>query len=264
LAKGKGLPRSETEALAKRLSEYFGEEQGLSSPDVSFLQVYLLDVIPSPPNAMRGIGQREELRHIRSAIYRAWRIPSLPEQVRKQKVSAIMEDLFNKRIPPDTPEPLRRWLEKHGWGGEPLELPQGIEFEGFGENFIYIMREFGMPTIRSWKQEYDKMEQIIAKYFQTNGRFSQIRDTVLTALEEMVSAGEANFVNGITNGSRLFAIEDGRVVFRSDYQEQLDIAIAGLRQAEPVLHFIDNDHLAGFVFRGRHKGVSEVGGAGSV
>jgi hypothetical protein len=47
--------------------------------------------------------------------------------------------------------------------------------------------------------------------------------------------------------TRLLDIEDGRVVLRRDFERQLEGAIAGLRQAEPVLHFIDDDHLAGFV-----------------
>jgi hypothetical protein len=127
LAGKERLPRSEAEALAKRLSEHFGEEQGLSSPDVSFLQVYLLDVIPSSPNAMRGIGQAEGLQHIRASIYRAWRI-SHSDPARREKVSRIMEDLFNKRIPSDTPEPLRRWLQQHGWQEvKPQAAPKAAE-----------------------------------------------------------------------------------------------------------------------------------------
>ena len=114
LATQKGLRKSEIDALAQRLSEYFGEADGMSSPDVAFLQVYLLDVINAPPNSMKGIGQVDELTHIRSAVYRAWRMPqSIPN--RTEKARAIVEDLFNKRIPEDTPEPLRKWLKQHGW-----------------------------------------------------------------------------------------------------------------------------------------------------
>ncbi len=488
------LPRSEVEALAKRLSEYFGEAEGLSSPDVSLLQVYLLDVINSPPNAMRGIGQAEGLNHIRASVYRAWRIPhSLPDEVRKQKVSAIIEDLFNKRIPPDTPEPLRRWLQKHGWteaketapkvesaveeavptptpkpatpepatsepvsavdeaveqvrqaeptpqeyplpeqwepqranramieldqllskapsnratsvlkkvfatpttasnsvehfrellrglkaservlsqaffkdglanlppairqalsdwlsslrrfgeemagkqgvsaedsaefvriidgylsalkeaeppavptsavddaiaqmaepapttptalaeeaktvqaetpppseptapppsepptppptapiSGAPIELPQGIAFERFPETVIAILREYGLPPIRSPKPEYNKMEQLISYYFETDGAFSTIRDAVLTALDEMVSVGGVNAWRGIMKNSRFFTIEDGRAVLRSDFEAQLSARIAELRRAEPLLHFVNDDYLAGFLF----------------
>jgi hypothetical protein len=125
LATQRGLPRSEAEALARELSKYFGEAQEMSSPDVSFLQVYLLDVISSPPNAMQGIGKVEGLNHIRSAVYRAWRLPhSLSKDARKEKVSAIIEDLFNKRIPADTPEPLRRWLQQHGWAESKGSAPK--------------------------------------------------------------------------------------------------------------------------------------------
>jgi len=506
LAGQASLPRSETEALAKRLSEYFGEADGLSSPDVSLLQVHLLDVISSPPNAMKGIGEAEGVNHIRSAVYRAWRIPySAPN--RKEKVSAIVEDLFNKRIPTDTPEPLRRWLQQHGWAeakpsapkvesavekpkpkpepavaeqakptpapaamdemaqaveqtkqaeptpptrvegfpfaerwepqranramieleqalssvpsnratavikrvfatttttasptehfqellgrmkasekmlsnsffkegvadlppavreaiddwllslrrfgdevegvadadraefvrivdgyrsalkqaepssvptsavddaitqiaepapaptnptpppakptpepvasaepatpppseptptapapteptpptpptpppsvaGEPLELPQGIEFGRFPETLRAIMQEYGLPTIRGAKPEYGKMEQIISKYFETNGSFSSIKNTVLTALDEMVSVGGVNAWRGITKNSRFLTIEDGRGVLRSDFQEHLAAQINALRQAEPLLHFINDDHIAGFL-----------------
>ncbi len=521
-----GLPRSETEALAKRLSEYFGEADGLSSPDVSLLQVQLLDVISSPPNSMKGIGEAEGLNHIRSAVYRAWRIPH-SDPNRKQKVSAIVEDLFNKRIPSDTPEPLRRWLQQHGWaetkpsapkveeatapparavkaeepkpttpepaptpatamdevaqaveqagrtepmapiqveglpllerwepqranramieleqvlsnvapnratavlknvftktttatsptehfrellsrlkasermlsnsffkegvaslppavreavndwllslrsfgeemagkqgvsaedsaefvrivdgylsalkeaepppvsvvddaiqqiaepasprdavqaepapaptpapkppsaeaeppltaraetpepasskpalsepapaeptppttppppatpppsaGGEPFELPQGIEFARFPESLRAIMQEYGLPTIRGAKPEYGKMEQLISHYFGTNGSFSSIKDTVLTALDEIASVGGVNAWRGITQKSRFFSIEDGRVVLRSGFEEQLSARITELRRAEPLLHFIDDDHLAGFL-----------------
>ena len=525
----RGLPRSEVEALAQELSKYFGEERGLSSPDVSFLQVYLLDAINSAPNSMRGIGQAENLTHIRSAVYRAWRIPN-SDPNRKQKVSAIIEDLFNKRIPADTPEPLRRWLQQHGWaeakpsapkvesavktvpeepkparakpepepqpepapasaptaveealpaveqtpaptarietfpsfddwtpqransammdlekmvssvptnrataivkrvfatptttnlpsdhfqellgrlkaservlstplfkegvenlppevrqniaewlrsfrrfgetiergvseadraefirivdgylsafeeakpapasavdealeqiaepapvraepepapamqaepeptsvpaeatappeqgrrgrkkakaepepappseptapppteptppatpppstpppptaGGEPLELPQGIEFERFPASLRFIMQEYGLPMVRDVKPEYGKMEQLIFRYFETNGALSSIQDTVLMALDEMVSVGGANTVSAIEK-SRFFTIQNGRAVLRSDFQDQLATGIAGLRQSEPILHFIDDDHLAGFL-----------------
>jgi hypothetical protein len=519
----RGLPRSEVEALARELSKYFGEEQGLSSPDVSFLQVYLLDAINSAPNSMRGIGEAEGLNHIRSSVYRAWRIPN-SDPNRKQKVNAIIEDLFNKRIPSDTPEPLRRWLQQHGWaeakpsapkvestveaqakpavpkpepepvsapapatamdetaraieqteqavriqefptaerwepqransamielekavssvptnrataivkrvfamptttnlpsdhfqellgrlkaserilsnplfkegvkslppevrqgiadwlrsfrrfgetiergvseadraefirivdgylsvfekaepvptsavdealeqiaepapapvvpepvsavraeaepepapaevvappergrrgrkkteaeaevepvppseptapsptkptppapptpptppplaGGEPLELPQGIEFERFPESLRVIMQEYGLPTVRDVKPEYGKMEQLISHYFGTNGALSSIQDAVLMALDEMASVGGASTVSAIEK-SRFFTIRDGRVVLRSDFQDQLATGIAGLRQSEPILHFIDDDHLAGFL-----------------
>jgi hypothetical protein len=515
LAGQASLPRSETEALAKRLSEHFGEADGLSSPDVSLLQVHLLDVISSPPNSMRGIGEAEGLNHIRSSVYRAWQIPH-SDPNRRQKVSAIIEDLFNKHIPSDTPEPLRRWLQQHGWAeakpsapktesavekpkptpkpepqpepaptpspaptamdevaqaveqakqieptpavraegypllekwepqranravieleqvlsevapnratavlkrvfatttttasptehfqellgrmkasekmlsnsffkegvaslppavreaiddwlislrtfgeniaghgvsaedsaefvriidgyrsvlkeaepapsavedaitqiaepapatavsseptpspataktaqqaepslsseppaptqltepttpppseptpptppppatpppsvaGEPLELPQGIEFERFPESLRAIMQEYGLPTIRGANPEYGKMEQIISKYFETNGALSSIQDTVLTALDEMVSVGGVNTRRGIQR-SRFFTIEDGRVVLRGDFQEQLTAQINALRQAEPLLHFISDDHIAGFL-----------------
>ena len=549
------LPRSEIEALAKQLSEHFGEARGLSSPDVSLLQVYLLDVVSSPPNAMRGIGKAEELRHIRSAIYRAWRFPhSLPKDVRKEKVSGIMEDLFNKRIPSDTPEPLRRWLQQHGWqevkaqtapkvesaveepkpatapqaeppapapkpakpaeeptpeppapsaeaveqvratavraeafpsfndwsplransammalekvllqapplntavpvlkkvftslttanipskhfqelleqmkaservfpkpffregleklppevreavsdwllslrrfgeeitgvseadraefvrivdkylsalreaepttapvsavdeaieqmaepaptapapaepaptapapaepaptapapaepaptapapaepaptapaptepapavaeeptrrrrgkrakaeepapeqvapaeeppapptpppiaGGEPIELPDGIDFAPFPEVFHTLLKEYGLPPIRSGKKEYEKMEQIILRYFSTNGSFNSIQETVFTALNEMLSAsvGNANTWSGIKNNTRLLDIQSGRAVLRRGFEQRLETAIAGLRQAEPVLHFVNDDTLAGYI-----------------
>jgi hypothetical protein len=123
LATQKGLPKSEIDALAQRLSEYFGEADGMSSPDVAFLQVYLLDVINTSPNSMKGIGQADELTHIRSAVYRAWRMPqSIPN--RTEKARAIIEDLFNKRIPEDTPEPLRKWLKQHGWAEAKPSAPR--------------------------------------------------------------------------------------------------------------------------------------------
>jgi hypothetical protein len=573
------LPRSEIEALAKQLSKHFGEERGLSSPDVSLLQVYLLDVVSSLPNAMRGIGKAEGLNHIRFAIHRAWRIGrSVPNY--KEKVSAIMEDLFNKRIPTDTPEPLRRWLQQHGWQEvkaqtapmvesraveeavepapapqpeptpepapaptsavdeatgqvaepaltapapqepaptvpeqarsagdrreqargavraepfpsfgdwtplransataelekvlsqtapnhatavlknvftpsttatlpsehfkellkrlkaservlsqanfkdsieklppevreaisewllslrrfaetavvergvseadrtdfvriidgylsalkgaeptpaftsavdealeqiaepapaipeqaveetatpvpeptpapavaeeptptapapseptptapaepapaepaparrrrgkrakaeepqpeptppaeepvpsteppaeppapptpppttEPIELPEGIDFAPFPETLQTLLKEYGLPPIRSGKKEYEKMEQVILHYFSTNGSFSSIQEEVLTALNEMLSVGNANTWSGIKNNTRLFDIQDGRVVLHRKFQERLDASIAELRRAEPVLHFIDDDHLAGFI-----------------
>jgi len=518
----KGLPRSEVEALAQRLSEYFGEADGLSSPDVAFLQVYLLDVINTAPNSMKGIGQADDLNHIRSSVYRAWRIPqSVPN--RRKKVSAIIEDLFNKRIPEDTPEPLRRWLQQHGWtdakpsapkveskaepsapakpqpepapppeptpasaptafeeavpaveqtpaptarietfpsfddwtpqrangamielektvssvptnratavlkrvfgtpttanlpsdhfqellgrlkasermlsspffkegveslppevrqdiadwlrslrrfgetvergvseadraefirivdgylsafgeakpapasavdealeqiaepapvraepepapvarteeltstpvraeepaSSEPvpmraepepvrteepapvptttpppsepappppatpttpppsgaIDLPKGIEFEEFGETLRAIMMEYGLPTIRGAKPEYGKMEQLISKYFGSNGSLSSIQDTILTALNEMVSVNAVNAHRGIGK-SRFFTIQDGRVVLKKGFQDELTAQINALRQAEPLLHFLSDDQIAGFL-----------------
>jgi len=516
LATQKGLQRGEIEALAKRLSEYFGEQQGLSSPEVSFLQVYLLDVINTSPNAMRGIGKAENLNHIRASVYRAWRFPqSLSKEARKEKVSAIIEDLFNKRIPEDTPEPLRRWLQQHGWtdakpsapkvksaveeavptptpakqvepepakptepteppapsaeaveqvrataeraepfpsfgdwsplransataglekvlsevapnratavltrvftpstittlpsehfrellgrlkaservlsqaffkdelanlppdvrqavyewlqslrrfgetatrevseadraefvriidgylsalreaepttapvsaidealeqmaepapapaeparaveepvpakaveeparrrrgkraraeepqpeptspaeeppaeppapptpppsgAGEPIGLPEGIDFAPFPETLRTLLIEYGLPPIRSGKKEYEKMEQIIFKYFGTNGSFSSIQEEVLTALNEMLSVGNANTWSGIKNNTRLLDIRDGRVVLHRKFEERLRASIDELRRAEPVLHFVDDDHLTGFI-----------------
>jgi hypothetical protein len=141
--------------------------------------------------------------------------------------------------PPTVPPPTA--------GGEPIELPQGIEFEEFPNTLHALLKEYGLPPIRSGKKEYEKMEQLIYHYFGTNGSFSSIREEVLTALNEMLSVGNANTFSGIKNNTRLLDIQDGRVVLRRNFEQRLGNTIAELRRAEPVLHFVDDDHLAGFI-----------------
>jgi uncharacterized protein YdcH (DUF465 family) len=139
--------------------------------------------------------------------------------------------------PPTTPPPS---------AGQPIDLPKDIEFEKFGETLRAIMMEYGLPTIRGAKPEYGKMQQLISDYFGSNGALSTIQNTILTALDEMVAVNAVNAHRGIGK-SRFFTIQDGRVVLKEGFQDELTAQINALRQAEPLLHFLNDDLIAGFL-----------------